>query len=52
MKGLYRKKVLVFTGQCIGKRIDEVTAGQNRLEGAFKMGIRPQKHKRSDRIYF
>jgi hypothetical protein len=27
-------------------------AAQNKLEGTFKIGIRPQKHKRSDRIHF
>jgi len=30
----------------------KLTAVQNKLKGAFKIGIRPQKHKRSDRIYF
>jgi len=30
----------------------QVTAVQNKLKGTFKIGIRPQKHKRSDRIYF
>jgi len=33
----------------VGHRL---TAVQNKLEGAFKIGIRPQKHNRSDRIYF
>jgi len=28
------------------------TAVQNKLKEVFKIGIRPQKHKRSDRIYF
>jgi len=34
------------------KLLLNITAVQNKLEGAFKIGIRPQKHKRSDRIYF
>jgi len=41
---------------CGGREICPIrgkfTAVQNKLEGAFKIGIRPQKHKRSDRIYF
>jgi len=32
--------------------IPYATAVQNKLEGVFKIGIKPQKHKRSDRIYF